>query len=371
MQSRKTAPWVGPHQQSKVDRVAAGGPWEPPREDARVPTVADWSVLVDALRQARRVLILAHINPDADTMGSSLALASALSRTGVEVQVAVGMPAFEMPTGLAWLPGQEFLVPAEQVRAPVEVALAIDCSAIDRLGTLADTAAAAELFAAIDHHASYDGFASVAIVDPLAPAAGVLVAELIDRLGLEWTIPVAVGIYAAISSDTGSFRYPATTADTHRLAAALLDRGIDQAEISRRIFADRALGLIRIAGQTMHTAEYFPSAVGGGGALIGVIDAKARERYGVSYDEVESVIGDLTNNGVAEVTAIVKQDDSGGWKVSTRSRGNVDVAALCLRLGGGGHRAAAGYTAAGNLAETLAQLHAELGIDDGDSRTAR
>lgn len=351
--------------------MVIGGRSESGSERAAGSDAVAWPVLVDALRQARTVLLIGHINPDADTMGSNLALASALSAAGVDVQVSVGMPDFEMPSGLAWLPGQEFLVKPERVRTPVDVAVAIDCSAIDRLGTLTETAATADVFAAIDHHASYDGFADVSVVDPAAPAAGVLVAELIDRLGLAWTVPVATGIYAAISSDTGSFRYPATTAETHRLAAAMLDLGIDHAEISRRIFADRALGLIRIAGEAMTTAEYFPAAVGGAGALIGVIDRTARERHGVAYDEVESVITDLTNNGVAEVTAIVKEDDLGRWKVSTRSQGNFDVSALCLKLGGGGHRAAAGYSAAGDLSQTLAQLYVELGIHDGERRTQR
>jgi phosphoesterase RecJ-like protein len=350
--------------------VAAADRRESQGQQAAPPDAADWSALVDALRRAGQVLIVAHINPDADTMGSSLALATALSQIGVGVQVSVGTPDFSLPIGLAWLPGQEHLVPAEDVQKPIDVALAIDCSAIDRLGMLASTAAEATVFAAIDHHASYDGFADLSIVDRAAPAAGVLVAELIDRLGLDWTAPVAAGIYAAVSSDTGSFRYPATTADTHRLAANLLDRGIDHAEISRRIFADRGLGLIRLAGLTMHTAQHFPTAVDGGGALIGVIDRQARERYGVTYDEVESVIGDLTNNGFVEVTVIVKQDDNDSWKVSTRSRGNFDVADLCGRLGGGGHRAAAGYSVSGDLDETIAQLHAELGIDDGVPRTA-
>ena len=303
-----------------------------------------WDEVVAAVSGAQRVLIVAHVNPDADALGSALALRSALSAPGREVQVSVGQPGFTVPRALAWLPG------AEQVRAPEDlpegedVVVAVDCASADRLGTLLPRAQAAPVFVVIDHHRSNEGFADINVIEPAAPATGALIAELLDYADWPWREGVAENIYAAVSSDTGSFRFDATSAATHRLAADLHERGVDHAAIARQLFSSRPLAVARLSAQVLVEATYDANAAGGAGVIIGVVDADMRRHHAVTYDDVESVVSDLAAVGEADTAAVVKQSDEGTWKVSLRSKGRVDVGRVASALGGGGHRQAAGYT---------------------------
>lgn len=326
------------------------------------PVEAHWEQLLAALTTAETVVLLAHISPDADTLGSTLAAADVLARRGVDVQVSFGSHPFVVPQALRWLPGQEFLTPPAEVHQSPDVALSMDCSSLDRLGSLVPVAQRAGLFAAIDHHASFDGFAPVSVVDSSAAAAGVLVAELIDRLGGDWSLAAATCLYAAISSDTGSFRFATTDATTLSLGARLVDLGADAGLIARNLFSERPLPVLRLTGVALVNAEHCPSALNGRGALIAIIDRDLRERFEVAYDAVESIVGELATTSDVEVTAVVKQDDDGRWKVSTRSRGGFSVGQMCTELGGGGHLAAAGYTSEVDLDATLRALHAALGV---------
>lgn len=319
------------------------------------PTALPWEELIAAVDAAQRVLIVAHVNPDADALGSALALRGALSARDLGVQVSVGQPGFAMPRALAWLPGAEHVLAPEDLAAGGgEIVIAVDCASADRLGTLLARAQAAPVFAVIDHHSSNGGFADLNLVDPLAPATGVLIADLLDRAAWPWSDGVAENIYAAVSSDTGSFRFDATTADTHRLAAALHERGVDHAAIARRLFSARPLAVARLSAQVLVEATYHPDAVGGAGAIIAVVDADLREAHGVSYDDVESVVSDLAAIGEADTAVVIKETDDGDWKVSLRSKGCVDVGRLASSRGGGGHRAAAGYSVVDGTAVAVA-----------------
>lgn len=307
-------------------------------------TALPWEELVRAVAASQQVLIVAHVNPDADALGSALALRSTLTATGHTVQVSVGQSQFNVPRALAWLPGAQHVSAPEELVEGDDLVIAVDCASADRLGTLLSRAQAAPVFAVIDHHRSNEGFAGINLVDPEAPATGVLIAELLDQAGLPWSDGVAENIYAAVSSDTGSFRFNATTAETHRLAAALHERGVDHAEIARKLFAARPLAVARLSAQVLVEAQHDVAGAGGAGVIIGVVDSRMRQAHAVSYDDVESVVSDLAAVAEADTAAVIKQSDDGAWKVSLRSKGRVDVGRLATALGGGGHRQAAGYT---------------------------
>lgn len=305
-----------------------------------------WDDLIGAVHAAERVLVVAHVNPDADALGSALALQASLSDIGRHVQVSVGQPGFAVPRALAWLPGAADVRSPEDLADSDDLVIAVDCASADRLGTLLTRAQAAPAFAVIDHHRSNDGFAGINLVDPLAPATGVLIATLLDRAGWPWSHAVAENIYAAVSSDTGSFRFDATTADTHRLAAVLHELGVDHAAIARQLFSARPLAVARLSAQVLVASTFDAEGAHGAGVIIGVVDAQLRQTHGVSYDDVESVVSDLAAVGEADTAAVIKESDDGVWKVSLRSKGRVDVGRLATNLGGGGHQQAAGYTVA-------------------------
>lgn len=317
------------------------------------PAALPWAELITAIESAQRVLIIAHVNPDADALGSALALQLSLTAVGKSVAVSVGTPGFSVPRALRWLPGSDGVVAPEALGEAEDLVIAVDCAAADRLGELLARARSAPTFAVVDHHKSNEGFASVNVIDPQSPATGAMVATLIDQAGWPWVPGVAENIYAAVSSDTGSFRFPATSADTHRLIAALHDRGIDHTAIAQALFAARPLSVARLSAQVIAAARHDPEAVGQAGAIIGVVTAAQRDRLGVGYEDVESVIADLAAIGDADVAVVIKESEDHRWKVSLRSKGRLDVGRLATDLGGGGHQLASGYTAAEDEAETV------------------
>lgn len=327
-----------------------------------------WDEAVALVRDAQVVVVVGHLNPDADALGSALGLAAAVRLAGARACATFDGDPFQVPPSLAWLPHVELLESPEQCPSHPDLVISVDCAAEDRLGRLLPLARAASAFLVIDHHRSNPGFGDVRLIDSDVPAAGVLVAELLDRAGLPWNTAIATDLYAAIASDTGGFRFAGTSSDTHRLAASLLDQGVDPEAVGRALFASRPLPVARLAAHTVAEAILVPTAVGGSGAMIALISQPDRAKYGVHYDDVESIITDLAAITAADVAVIAKQDDHGVWRVSMRSRGGTDVGALSTGRGGGGHRLAGGFSATADSAEAMmTELMAILGANSAAS----
>ena len=155
------------------------------------------------------------------------------------VVASFGDDPFEVPAILRFLPGIELLSPPDAYPARPEVMVTFDAASIDRLGALTGPAQSAGELIVLDHHASNTGFGTINLVDPAAAATAVLAAELIDRLGVPLTEQIALGLYAGLVTDTGSFKFSATTPQVHELAARLLATGIDPGIVSRELY-DRA-----------------------------------------------------------------------------------------------------------------------------------
>lgn len=339
---------------------------------------ADWEPLIAALRSARTVVLAGHVNPDADALGSTFGIGLALREVGIEVHVSYpGMQRESgralLPSSLSWLPGTELLVTADELWPSPDVAISCDVSSPDRLGELYPLLSKAGLFAAIDHHQSYTGFADVAVIDSLAPATTVLALELIDRLGVEVSVDIATCLYAGLSTDTGSFRWAATNAGAHEMAARLHRVGIDHAAITRRLYDERPFAEWGMIGAALGRAKLEPAAVGGMGLLWTSVLAEDRLRRGLAEQSAEGVVDALRRTAGAEVAAVLKQLNDHSWKVSLRSNGRVDVGAACLDLGGGGHRCAGGYTVVSDdsmesaepirfVAAVISQLRAVLNL---------
>jgi len=312
-----------------------------------------WAPVLAALSGAQRVLLVGHVNPDADALGSALATGMALRSLGRDVQVTFPDEPFEVPAGLRFLPGQEIVVAPDSVVA-ADVVISMDASSGDRIGRLLPIGEAAQTFIAVDHHASFIPFAGINVVDAAVPATGMLALELIDELGAELTADIAVCLYAAISSDTGSFRYAATTPDTLRVAARLMETGIDFAGIARTMFDTKSIGFLALQAEAINSLELMQ--VGGLRVAVARIGIAERERHGVAFTAVESLIDVVRTVDEADIAVVLKQDDNGVWRVSTRSKGAVDVGSVCTSLGGGGHRMAAGFTGSHDADATLASL---------------
>ena len=210
----------------------------------------DWAPVVGHLRAADDILFVGHVNPDADALGSALAAAIAVESLGARARVTFPDDPFEVPDGLRFLPREDLIIDPDRVGRPA-VVVSMDASSPDRLGRLFAVAQAAQTFIAVDHHASFEPFAHLNVVDPHQPATGMLVLDLIDALAVDVDHDIALCLYAALSSDTGSFRFASTTPGTLRAAARLMDVGIDFAGAAKALFDTRSVQFLALQSRVL------------------------------------------------------------------------------------------------------------------------
>jgi phosphoesterase RecJ-like protein len=234
--------------------------------------------------------------------------------------------------------------------------LTFDAGSIDRLGTLAQSAAAADELIVLDHHASNTRFGSINLVDPAAAATAVLAAELIDNLAIPLTEQIALGLYAGLVADTGSFKFSATTPQVHELAARLLATGVDPAAVSRELYDRAPFTYLQVLAAALERAILEPDVAGGLGMVWTSVTRGDRAHAGLPLDAAESVIDVVRRTDEAEVAVVLKEDDNGVWQVSMRSKSVVDVAAIATALDGGGHVRAAGFSYAGGEGAAIAAV---------------
>lgn len=320
------------------------------------PSVADWDRATDLLRGAHEVVVACHVSPDGDALGSALAVGIALQRMGKRVVASFGDDPFQIPEVLAFLPGQELLVAPGGVPASPELFVTFDTGSADRLGLLADRVTGAARTLVVDHHATNTRFGTDLLLDVSAAATATMALELVDRLGVELDRDIATCVYTGLTTDTGSFRFAATTPQVHEIAARLLRAGVEHDLIARRIFDTKSFGYVKLLGMALARATLEPQLV------WTAVPAEDRQSLEVPMDSVEAVISSLRMTAERDVAAVLKEDDAGRWVVSTRSKGEVDVGAVCASLGGGGHRFAAGFTGSTDLEGTLSRLRAALPV---------
>ncbi|MBF6348838.1 MULTISPECIES: DHH family phosphoesterase [Nocardia] len=326
----------------------------------------DYSAAVRVLDTARSVTVLCHIQPDADTLGSGLALAQVLDRRGVPVRVSFAEPG-ELPFALRTLPGSRFLVPPAEVPAEVDVLVTVDCGSAGRLGALADRLAGAGTTLVIDHHRSNTRFGAVNLIDPDAVSTASVLTALLDRWQEPIDADIAHCLFAGLATDSGSFRW--VTPGTHALAERLLATGIDGGAITRTLMDTHPFAWLQMLSTVLASARLEPEAHGGTGLVAAFV--LASDLDGVRQEEAESVVDIVRATAEAGIAAVFKEarpiDERRRWTVSLRSKDSgpgtddgADVAAIATRLGGGGHRYAAGYTTYGEPGEILAQLRTAL-----------
>jgi phosphoesterase RecJ-like protein len=362
----EVAPAAG-EQSDEIDKVLEDG-----HHEARAAAL---TLIRSAIRDGGWVLCMGHIQPDGDALGSALALAMAIRRVGGRALVSFdpGGLAFGMPPSLSFLPGADLLVDPDRLPAgaagPAAV-ITFDTGSPERLGSLArfvsvPSAASADRVVdvdappvlVVDHHACGSPFGSQRFIDVAAAATAELVASLIDGLGVALTADLAACLYAGLASDTGSFRYAATSSSSHRLAARLLAAGAPHAQISSQLWDTRPASYLCVLTSALGRLQRSDEII------WTYVTAEDLSQAGASIEEAEGIVDVIRVAREHEVAAVLKEDTTGAggrWKVSVRSRGKADVGAACTALGGGGHRLAAGFGADGDPAEIISRLQATL-----------
>jgi bifunctional oligoribonuclease and PAP phosphatase NrnA len=200
-------------------------------------------------------------------------------------------------------------------------------------------------------------FGTANFVDPSADSTTFLIAELLDAWGKPIDSDVGHCIYAGLTTDTGSFRW--ASARALRLAARLVEIGVDNAAISRTLIDSHPFVWLPMLSRVLGSARLLPDAVGGRGLVYAVVDNQ--DWVGSRPEEVESVVDIVRTTQQAEVAAVFKELDPHQWSVSMRAKADVDLAEVASGFGGGGHKLAAGYSTSGSIEDVVASLRAALG----------
>ncbi|OZM81292.1 bifunctional oligoribonuclease/PAP phosphatase NrnA [Pseudonocardia sp. MH-G8] len=304
----------------------------------------------EVLVGATQVTLLAHVDPDADALGSALALGIALRRRGAEVEVSFASPD-RVPESLAALDVLGLVVAPDAVSAAPEVLVSCDAAEPARLGSLARLLDTAGCTVMLDHHGTNPGFGEIQVLDPAAEATVVLAHRVLVEMGARLDADVARCLYAGLVTDTRGFR--TAGADAHRLAAELVEAGAQPAVLARALMDEHPFAWFAGLSAALGRAVLEPT-----GLVHTTIPLEDVRRF--RPEEIDSVVDVLRTAQEAEVAAVLKQVAPARFVVSLRSTGRVDVAAAATALGGGGHRAAAGFTREGTEQEVLAGIRAAL-----------
>jgi phosphoesterase RecJ-like protein len=238
----------------------------------------------------------------------------------------------------------------------------VDCGSPGRLGALRDRLEHAGTVLVLDHHLSNTRFGTVNVIDPNGESTAGLIARVLDLWGVEIDADIAHCLFAGLVTDTGSFRW--VQPGSHALAERLLATGIDGRTIARTLLDTHPFGWLPMLSRVLGSARLLHTAAGGAGLVYAIV--RQCDIDGLRSEEVESVIDIIRTTGEAGVASVFKETrTTGTWTVSLRSRDGVNVSDVATRLGGGGHRYAAGYTASGSVDELVTALVTAL--DAGNS----
>ena len=294
------------------------------------------------IQSARRVVVSGHTNPDGDALGSALALSLAIEARwpGVEVQpiLANDRPVDEL---YSFLPGVGRFVPAARYEGDPDLFVAVDTPTLDRLADSAAVFARSRSSAAIDHHPTRDPYAQVTMVREHACAAGEVVYDFVRYLGIVPSAEVATCLLTAIVTDTGRFQYQNTTADTLRAAADLVDAGASPSHISSSVYQSLSMAALRLKEALLSRL----ATTGGGRVAYSYVTQADLARCGGTADDCESLIDEVRSLGGTEACLFLRELSDGSLRGNLRSKVDwLDVSEAARVFGGGGHRAAAGFT---------------------------
>ncbi len=299
-----------------------------------------WDLLAQRIHASKRFVLTSHIRPDCDALGSEMGMAGILRQLGKEVRIINGHPT---PPSLSFIDPQNSIEVIGETVAADDVdgdcMIVLDTSAWAQLGPMGDVLRSFPgQKLCIDHHVGEDDLGTEFFKDTRAEATGHLVAKLAKHMQVPITKPMATALYAAIATDTGWFRFGSTTSETYRVIAELLDCGAVPAEIYGELYERDTLGRVRLRGRILSRTQ---TELDGKLVYTHVLKADFPETGAVASDTEDAINLTLAIQST-QVAVIFVEQQTGGCKMSFRSRSAVDCNALAREFGGGGHKAAAG-----------------------------
>jgi len=322
----------------------------------------DLQRIVDAIRSRQRFVLSSHSRPDGDSIGSQLAMGYALREMGKTFDVVNADPA---PGPLMQFPGVPDIRIAPAVEGDFDAAIIMECGDLGRTGV---KGLDRFLVINIDHHPGNTAYGSLNWFDASAAACGEMVFELVRALGVPLTPDIATHIYLAILTDTGSFHYSNISSRTFDICRKCLEAGVDPLAVARNVYDSNNMGRLKLFGAVLSAMQIDAT----GRIAIVYLDHEIARAAGGTYEDTEGLINlPLT---VKEIQAVVffKQSEGEEYRVSMRSKGEIDIGAVAKEFGGGGHKNAAGCTVHGGV-DALQKLFIEKieqAIDQQNGRMA-
>ncbi len=306
---------------------------------------------MDMLSQARSVAVVCHIHPDADAIGAASAMVMALRQRGVPAVATYGEDALPAKS-LLTIPGWDSFVNMRELPATIDTWVTVDCASPDRLGALSERILASDRVINVDHHNTNTQYATINMVDIHSESSTMVLLDFFEVWGIKLTTEMAHALYAGLLTDTASFQFGRSR--MHTAAARLLDKGLSPRAIGADLLDNHPFEYLPFLGRVLATAEREISW--GGGAGLVHVTVSYEDQESVGHDEVEAVVDVVRTTNDTDVTVVMKEYERGYWTVSLRSVAKVDVSAVALALGGGGHLRAAGFSFRGSREELLAAL---------------
>ena len=319
-----------------------------------MPMNATLADIAAALRGAHRIGCVSHIRPDGDALGSLLGFALSMKLAGKEV---IPLSNDGVPWHLAFLPGAELVQkPDGNVITGLDVAVSLDTATQDRMGQGAITAfSTTPVLINIDHHGSNPGYGTLNYIDTHAPAGGEIIFDLLHQTDFPIDDAVRRNLFAAISTDTGSFQYSSTTAHTHDVVAMMMRDGLDTAAMSKLLYDQNPMRRVELLRTLLNEMQFRSD----NRVASWNYTQATKQRIGVLPGDTEGLIDHLRSIDTVISAVIFEEQKDGRIRVSARSKHDgVNVAQVCEKFGGGGHRLAAGATLDGPI-ENAASLYLE------------
>ena len=304
----------------------------------------------EQLNEASSIALISHLDPDGDNLGSLTALSKSLLNLGKKVYP---IEFDKIPENLKFLPNLDLL--SDNTDININMIICLDCANYERLGKVDELFNKAKYRINIDHHQSNEFYGDVNIVKKGYSSTCELVFDLINEINLPIDKEISMSLLTGISTDTGRFLYSATTADTLAKASRLVENGADMMKINELIYQSKKFEAQLLENEILSKTEIYNDYV-----AFSFVMTDQLNKYNVEISDIDSVINTFRDTDKIKISVLIKQQTENEYKVSFRSKGNIDVGLIAKNLGGGGHKNAAATRITGDFETVSNKIKEEI-----------
>lgn len=306
----------------------------------------------EQLKDSNSIALISHLDPDGDNLGSLTALSKSLLNLGKKVYP---IEFDKIPENLKFLPNLDLLSDNTDINININMIICLDCANYERLGKIDELFNKAKYRINIDHHQSNEFYGDVNIVKKGYSSTCELVFDLINEINLPIDKEISMSLLTGISTDTGRFLYSATTADTLAKASRLVENGADMIKINELIYQSKKFEAQLLENEILSKTEIYNDYV-----AFSFVMTDQLNKYNVEISDIDSVINTFRDTDKIKISVLIKQQTENEYKVSFRSKGNIDVGLIAKNLGGGGHKNAAATKITGDFETVSNKIKEEI-----------